>query len=570
MFSFLYLQSLFTVSLKHNNIWVESDPIHVNTDLKRKVSQSFSLPFEGQLQISILHENILFRLQLVSSVHDKMRMIMISPAVTIINRTKRNLKILPFAVETSEKVDGVKRNDISIQRCQILETHQSNHDHCQGIMAFTDFTKRSKKKFNATFDSFIAISTDDNNMSIPFKVYPSNRHCLNIFGSHGNNFSLAISIVKNDDIFFITIIEDTSPTLTIHNCTDFDLYLAQTDITSSNSKNIQPHREVSDDRFPWHQLVPKKQKVFYTPPIVNETFPEISSPEYGLIMACATANDAVRWSMPLKIDGTKKIIFSLPMFGDICLDVNDQNITTTIEIHYIQQDSEETSANLIRSSRINKEHANKKTHVMNFFRTRQINFKLHVQQINWTISRENKSIISLNVDDILVKYSKMPSKLEIEFAGIQIDNELFSTGNYDFPVIVCNKEQPSKHIRSSIKNIWDISDFIDHSMKGENFKIAIDFHTEVRAVKNISVKLLPIRVYIEDTFITAILEMLEDCLPHNLIAEESMQWTNSECGFLCSQSDIRDQIAYFIEPLKIQTLRIEPLHILISVHTCMR
>lgn len=548
---------------------MESDPIYVNTDLKRKTSQSFSLPYEGQLQINIVHDNIVSRLQLISYVQDKMRVIIISPTCNIINRTRWNISIFPFAVETSEKVEGVKRNEISSKRFQKLENHPSDHDHCQGILTFTDLTKRSRKKFNNGFDCFIAITICEYGMSIPFKIQPTNRQCLNVFGKD-ENVSIAVSTLKIDEIFYISVMEDNSPTLTVHNKTDFDLYLAQTDITSSNTKNIQPHKEIHDDRFPWHQLVPKKQKVFYTPPIVNESFPELNSPEYGLIMACVTANDAVRWSLPLKIDGTKKIVFSLPMFGDICLDVNDQNKTTTVVINYIQQDSDESSSNHIRSLKSNIELMRKKTHLKNINRIRQINLNFYVQQINWTISKENKSIISLNLDEILLKYSQQLRKLELEFSGVQIDNELYPSGNYDFPVVVCNKDQSSKQTRTIIKNIWDISDFIEQSMNGKNFRIALDFYEESDTVKNILVKFLPIRIYIEDTFITAILEMLEDCSPNNLIAEEVSNWTSKDCGLLCSQSDIRDQIAYFTEPVKIRNLRIDPVHILISVHTCMR
>lgn len=516
-----------------------------------------------------------------------MRIIIVSPMVLIINRTQIDLKVFTFAVEVNGRVEGVKRNEIALKQFKKLDKlkSESNHEHCQGIVHFMDLTKsNSKRKFNANFDFFVSFSIDETNLSIPFKIQTINRQCVNVFrgqlgskgstvSSHDESVAVAVTVVKKDDIFYISIAEDVSPMLSIYNNTDFDLYMAQTDMTNYNTKNIQPHKEIPDDRFPWFQLVPKKQKVFYTPPIVNETFPEINLPEYGLILACVTANDAVRWSKPLKIDGTKKMILSLPMFGDICLDVNDLNRTATIDINYIQQDTDDSPANSACNNRIiraDKEENYKKTCVLNT-NTRNIIFKLYVQQINWTVSRDSQSIISLNIDEILLKFNCLPRKLDIEFGAIQIDNELFPSRNYDFPVVVCNikVDNASKKSKNFISNIWDISDLIENLMNGQNFKISLDFYKD-GAIENVTIKMLPIRIYIEDTFITTILEIMEDCLPNSLAVEDVNNTTYTNCGFLCGPEFIRDQMVYFMEPLRIRTLRVEPLRVLISVHTCMR
>lgn len=86
----------------------------------------------------------------------------------------------------------------------------------------------------------------------------------------------------------MSIHEDLSPFLEIKNDTDFNLFVSQTDFPNPNEKSVVPRKECCDDRFMWHQVIPAKTVVFYTPPSINDNFPEIHNVEYGLIFACVS------------------------------------------------------------------------------------------------------------------------------------------------------------------------------------------------------------------------------------------------------------------------------------------
>lgn len=238
---------------------------------------------------------------------------------------------------------------------------------------------------------------------------------------------------------FVSIHEDTSPYLEIKNDTDFSLYVSQTDFASTNvkSKSIVPRKECCDDRFLWYQSIPAKKSVFYTPPSINENFPEIHhNEEYGLIFACVSKADIIRWSQPIKIEENKKIIFNVPMFGDLTLSVDVRRKTAQIQINYIGVDSEFTIKDirkqLMSPSTINEissqvqhtnNHSKKKMHylelreqylntckhLVNPLKRKKINVSAFVKGINFTLLRDSENsikteIISINVDDIGLQY----------------------------------------------------------------------------------------------------------------------------------------------------------------------
>lgn len=530
--------------------------------------------------MNINFESGVVQLLLTSSIENKMRMIEVSSAVFAINHTKHDLKIYSFATEATEKIEGLKRNEIPTARSRMMEKCESKINKLgHPIISFADPSiNKTKRKFNSTFFLFFAIAFDGYEHSIPLKIQPVNRQCINVFGQE-QNISLAISIVKLNEQFFISIQEDKTPILVVRNNTDFDLYIAETNFSHSNSKNIQPHKEVSDDRISWFQTVPKKQKVFYTPPIINENYPEIGGPEFGLIFGCVTGNDIVRWSQPIKIDGTKKIIINVPMFGDLRLDVNTEEKSWIVVINYIQHENEEIRSTPEREfyrsqpnhSLVDLKSNYKKTFLLNRTRKNVFNLNFYFEGISFTIYNENDPIIALNLEEIAVKFSRLACKLNLHFSRIQVDNELFMSGDYDFPVVLCNKDLPKRE-RHELTSIWDLTEFLDHSNQTEKkFEIEVDFYEGCHTIENVFVKFLPIRAYIEDTYINKFLRLVEDCLPHNLIIKDckARNFITLENGMLLPKT-ITDQFFYLSNPMKIRTLRIEPLHVLISVHTCMR
>lgn len=528
------------------------------------------------------------QLLVTSSIENKMRLVVISSLVVIVNHSECELKAFTFLADAGEKLEGIKRNEIPTKKfVKILESTKGPVKMGQPLPVFTDLCRaKGKRKIIASFSSLIAFGNKVDEASFPIKIQPTMRKCLNVPCDNGN-IPISVSIIKHNEQFFVSIHDDPSPLMSIKNDTDFNLFVAQTDFANPSTKYILPHKEVGDERFSWFQMVPSKQRIFYTPPIINEHFPEITNPDYGIIFACVTGDDFIRWSQPIKIDGTKKIIINVPMFGDVKLNVDAHEKMAQITIGYIQHEKEESAAKsdpsrefyrtISQQSFLDVNSNYQKTFSLSRTTSaKALNINFYSKGISFTVYKDGEKkrneLVTLNVDEIGVKYSKLACKLKMNFARVQVDNEFFPTGDYDFPVVLCNKDMP-KALNHQVAgtSIWDLCEILEEQNNHELFTIDVDLY-EQSGMENVTLKLQPIRVYIEDTFINVMLEMVDDCLPTNLIPKSSrgFERIRLENGLVLVPNAVVEQAQYLSEPFRLKSIRLEPLHILLSVHTCMR
>lgn len=388
----------------------------------------------------------------------------------------------------------------------------------------------------------------------------------------------------------MSIYDDNSPYLTIKNDTDFHLFIAQTDLSNQNAKNILPHKEVADERFLWYQVVSSKQSVFYTPPTIDEHFPEVINIDYGLIFACVTGDNIIRWSQPIKVDGNKKIIINVPMFGDLKLNVKVHRRTSSIIISYIDSDKDRRMKDSqYRDEMQSMQNASFLEINSNYQRTfclsskssrKALNINFFMEGVNISISRDDQNtgkrtnMISINFDEIGIQYSRLACKMSLNIAKLQVDNELFSSGEYDFPVVLCNKDVSTTQIDEAIfkNSIWNLPNIFESRKSKELFHINLDLYEEDSSIENVSVKLQPLKIFIEDTFINVLLEIVDDCLPKNLIMKnkEKSVSVKLEAGLVLIPRIVEEHSQYLAEPIRMRRIQLEPVHALLSVHTCIR
>lgn len=230
-----------------------------------------------------------------------------------------------------------------------------------------------------------------------------------------------------------------------------------------------------------------------------------------------------------------------------------------------------------------------------------LNVDLYIEEITFTMYDEEKNalhkkndIVSVFLDDVLVAYVEEKRTLEFGFSNIQIDNRLFSTGKYDFPVILCgqNAKKVATATNESEAGCGDMvcdtkcdillpTPFSLHLMKSQLFDhqlayIRITMEASVMCPRDVLCSVKPLRVYVEDKFISALLDFVIENLPSNIIY---MSNTSSAPGkrIVCETGEIlvprvvTSQILSFLsEPLRLEHICIKPLNILLSVHTCMR
>lgn len=89
--------------------------------------------------------------------------------------------------------------------------------------------------------------------------------------------------------FFISVCNDHYPLIEVDNQTNVSLIVAEAEY-ADYSKTSKPKRSRHFDNFQWFCSIDAHRKISYTPPSVNENFPDKPISNYNLIFACTSSN----------------------------------------------------------------------------------------------------------------------------------------------------------------------------------------------------------------------------------------------------------------------------------------
>lgn len=184
-----------------------------------------------------------------------------------------------------------------------------------------------------------------------------------------------------------------------------------------------------------------------------------------------------------------------------------------------------------------------------------------------------REVVSLFVDDFLMAYDDSEDErlLNVAIPNLQIDNQLFSTGKYDFPVILCAQDLYQKtdllpepyYLGSYYKILTEKSPMISLKLKlyEDEFKLC-----------SLNCRFNPVRAYIEDAYITDFLDALVECEPSNCAYRPKVKHDRQILVHhqMCIPSEVESTAAYMADPLQLRSFCIEPMSVLLSVHTSVR
>lgn len=160
--------------------------------------------------------------------------------------------------------------------------------------------------------------------------------------------------------------------------------------------------------------------------------------------------------------------------------------------------------------------------------------------------------------------------MELGIGNFQIDNRLFSSGKFDFPVVL-SAQNPHKQLAMS-PSLFNIDELKSELSSNSVCHLKIIFFCDEYSPEQIFCKFQPIRAYVEDKYINVLLDFLVESHPSNLIYKQDPIVPREYCevGEVLIPKIVVLQSIGLSEPLRIRYVRIEPLSVLLSVHTCMR
>uniref|UniRef100_A0A182LUK0 Uncharacterized protein n=1 Tax=Anopheles culicifacies TaxID=139723 RepID=A0A182LUK0_9DIPT len=576
----------------------------------------------------------IMNLVLTSLTENKVRIFILASQFIVTNYSSIDLDCWSFALPSNERLEQFKLSNSGPHSCCYrLPKNGVKCENPKGtvITMLNNVSHRKGKiKGSTNFNHYLTIYSEDSahlgsEFSAPiFLNKPIVRKSLSV--RHYDpvelprHHALSVSIISHQGQQHVSIYDDPCPSYAIENRTDFNIYVAQ-------SESVQPNKaatavaETVESNFSWFQTVGSRQTVYYTPPTLDEQFPEPIESEVALIFACVSGS-AIRWSHPVKIDEDKSIFLNIPLYGDLKLAIRQRNRTTALVIDYISQDLE-FSAKDIRTRLSNpirpperaspaeadetpqdmttskecpsiafdgnteSEQSNtggKEQLVQSYFRTVMITlFNDEPHQ-----SCFKKDIISFNFERIGFKAMRgsNANQATLHCANVQVDNELHSGGDYDFPVVLCSEDHETKQRKLPVQsppNPYRLEDQLEQLAKVALCTVECDLVADVdgdhdggwSGVESLRLKINPIRAYIEDTYINVLVDYLMECLPAGMLYEQrdsALVPTRIRCepGEVLVPRAVTQQSSYLAEPIKFRCVRIEPLAVLLSVHACMR
>lgn len=205
-----------------------------------------------------------------------------------------------------------------------------------------------------------------------------------------------------------------------------------------------------------------------------------------------------------------------------------------------------------------------------------IHLNLFINEINlnyWSESKQKPylnsyQLFSIYFDDISITFNSLFKTLELYGNNLQIDNQLYSTGNYDFPVILCS-EKPYIKKYEQLPTPIQLKKLLKSYREKSLFSIHINFYDDEFLIETIHCQLNPIRCYLEDTLLNELKDHLFDLESENVI-HLSTEEIEIFCGpgEIIIPKDILQHAMSLSEPLKLRYIRIDPINVILSFHTC--
>ncbi|XP_061387162.1 intermembrane lipid transfer protein VPS13B [Musca vetustissima] len=525
----------------------------------------------------------------------------------------RGKEVFKFAENVTRS--NIQRLNEKTPNTEINSTSKWNSSIGLSLTTFYDINYESaQRSVDTAFVYFVIIKMlEDSEVSIPIPLaLPFNRKCISV--QRGNeSYALVVSLIEHDGLYYLCITEDLSPAVLVNNQTDCAFIVAQTN-ASENSKVSSTTPEYDGKHLEWYHMIPKQSKCYYTPPEWYTRFPEVDSTLCNITLALyddTSTKKTIKWSKPIRLDKTWKKFLHIPGHGDVKVIICDKHRVIRLNIYYISQQMEFSVKDLrLRLSttepKTTDEQGNldpkppsdstitklytetpqfSKPDVCHHFRNEcesrpNTKVRLFIKEIVLSLHTDSpqrqymkQEVVSLYADDFVMAYDDSEDErlLSMAIPNLQIDNQLFSTGKYDFPVILCAQDLYQRN--DMLPEPYYLGSYYKYLLeKSPMIKLKLKLYEDEFKICSLKCHFNPIRAYIEDAYITDFLDALVECEPSNCAYRPKPKIERIELvgNQMCVPNDVASAALYTAEPLQLRQFCIEPMSVLLSVHTSVR
>ncbi|XP_017076320.2 vacuolar protein sorting-associated protein 13B [Drosophila eugracilis] len=614
------LTSAFTIDLPTDNGWIASTSICLEDFSQKAVSKagrSMYLRYNSFVDIVVVERDEVLRLILEYRKNDEgQRVFKLRSKFVVTNFSDVVLNVIPLAMDHKESStrEEVEAYSLSKKARSLIPVDSTKNCIGNTMDVFYDLNAhKAKHNCDTAFVYFACFSVGgDREVSIPIPLaIPFTRRCFSLQAGH-ESIPLMITLIEKDNVHYLNVFRDTAPAIVISNNTNVKFIVAQTS-ASENSNVSCTNSEFAGRHFEWNQLVLPHSKCYYTPPQMYANFPDVEFTMCNLSLAVykgrPCAKNKIAWSKPVRTDKSWQKFLHVPHHGDVKVVVCDKHRAIRVNIYYIAQQLEfsvkdlrsrlKMPENVLTTSQEQRplgpdeEAAQDATvkdplpdmvacaHFSEECDTkRHTKIKIFIKNFVFSLQTDNREndylkteVCNIYADDSMLAYDDDDDQreLRLQLPNLQVDNQLYSSGKYDFPVLLCAQKLYKRNC--SLPQVYDLDCvYKQQAQRTPVSQFTFTFYQDEMQLQNVRCEIPPFRVYIEDAYLNQLLEALVECEPSNCVYSPPVEQDKIllSDGTTLLPDQVVAQSFYISEPLRLNSFTVEPLSLLLSVHTSSR
>ncbi|XP_077207934.1 intermembrane lipid transfer protein VPS13B isoform X2 [Paroedura picta] len=387
---------------------------------------------------------------------------------------------------------------------------------------------------------------------------------------NGNGFctrAIALTYQEHLGVTYLTLSEDPSPRIIIHNRCPISLLLKE-NIKDTLRLDVYCKRVPADSSV-HHELY--HQVTSYPDCKTRDLLPSI------LLKVISAEELTNEWSDFVDINNQGTQIIFLTGFGYVYVDIAHQCGTIVITLAPEGRPGHQ----------INLNRAQEQSLVCQMF-VSQLSLAVYDDITN---PRTSSELVRFTLDNVyfhMVPVASYLRPLSHEFHGeatgdlqqfytlqifcgdLQLDNQLYNKSNFHFPVLLCQGEKNESAQWTKVYNLVvsnkDLEEYSENSFLKLHFTLSEEqnllFH-----VNDFSFEMKPARLYVEDTFVYYIKTLFETYLPDS---RGTCCSATANAANRILPERVRQHANALLNPVKLRKLVIQPVSLLVSIHASLK
>lgn len=156
--------------------------------------------------------------------------------------------------------------------------------------------------------------------------------------------------------------------------------------------------------------------------------------------------------------------------------------------------------------------------------------------------------------------------VQVLCGSLQVDNQLYSCSSFHFPVLLCQEQLSDTDSWVSVKDSILSPEALEELRQMCFLCVGLTLSSNGYHLEQVSFKLKPARIYLEDTFIYYLKTLFNTYIPVSTVGHKRV---SGDPGLIIPVQ-VYQSMQTLVWPVQLQRLLIEPVNLLMSIHASLK